>query len=58
MGVGGLPDLLQYYMGVGGVPKLYYVIYEQPLNGLLEKNRHLRCFVANFIADGFTCFVC
>ena len=43
---GGLPDLLQYYMGggranllqyyMGGgsseTPKLYYVIYEQPLN--------------------------
>ena len=42
---GGLPDLLQYYMGggranllqyyMGGgsseTPKLYYVIYEQPL---------------------------
>ena len=31
---GVLPDLLQYYMGWGGsadTPKLYYVIYEQPL---------------------------
>ena len=30
----GLPDLLQYYMGGGWsaeTPKLYYVIYEQPL---------------------------
>ena len=24
--------------------------------GLLEKNRLLRCFVTNFIADGFTRF--
>ena len=44
--MGGLPDLLQYYIGgVGPIyynitwgggssetPKLYYVIYEQPLN--------------------------
>ena len=32
---GGRANLLQYYMGGGGsseTPKLYYVIYEQPLN--------------------------
>ena len=31
---GGLPDLLQYYIGRGGsteTPKMYYVIYERPL---------------------------
>ena len=31
---GGQANLLQYYMGAGGsaeTPKLYYVIYEQPL---------------------------
>ena len=33
-GGGGQANLLQYYMGAGGsaeTPKLYYVIYEQPL---------------------------
>ena len=30
--LGGLPDLLQYYIWGGETPKLYYVIYEQPLN--------------------------
>ena len=31
--MGGQPNLLQYYMGGGSAetPKLYYVIYEQPL---------------------------
>ena len=28
------------------------------INGLLWKNSRLRCFVANFIADGFTLFLC
>ena len=29
---GGLSDLLQYYMGGSSeTPKLYYIIYEQPL---------------------------
>ena len=33
---GGLLNLLQYYIGRGGsteTPKMYYVIYEQPLMG-------------------------
>ena len=30
--LGGLPDLLQYYIGGSSeTPKLYYVIYDQPL---------------------------
>jgi len=28
------------------------------INGLLWKNSRLHCFVANFIADGFTRFLC
>ena len=28
------------------------------MNGLFGKNSHLRCFVANFIADGLTRFLC
>ena len=28
------------------------------INGLFGKNSRLRCFVANFIADGFTRFLC
>ena len=36
---GGQANLLQYYMGAGGsaeTPKLYYVIYEQPLINIFK----------------------
>ena len=38
---GGVPDLLQYYIGEGGgcclgTPNLYDVIYGQPLGGWFE----------------------
>ena len=52
---GGLPDLLQYYMGGGSseTPKLYYVIYEQPLTVKILSTHTMQQKAEALIGDQF-----
>ena len=51
------PEFKQIIKSNSAKPNLYCRCKIR-INGLFGKNSRLRCFVANFIADGFTRFLC